>query len=148
MKAKTRTFLTTKSVFCSDGILRKITVYGELNEHDYVDGVIAIPCNIKGKSEPFEVSRLSEDMVFVPSLNAKYGRTKEFNMGFAICSPSDNFDQDTAIKICKRRFKDPLTTRNGRMLTPDMINAIMENELNYISGNIHLFLPKTKEKEI
>lgn len=142
MKVKTRTFLTTKLVCCSDGIDRNITVYGELNEHDYVDGVIVAACNIKGKSKPFEISKCSYDPVFVPSYNARYGRTKEFYMGFAICSPSDNFDENTAIKICKRRFKKPLTTQNGRMLTPDMINAIMENEINYISSNIKLFLPK------
>lgn len=142
MKIKTRTFLKTKMMPCSDGVTRMITIYGELDEHDNVPGVMVFPCTVKGKSKPIEVADLSKDGRFVPFNKDSYGRTKEFYMGFAVCSPEDDFNQDTAIKICKRRFKKPIVTQNGRMLTPDMIDAIMTNEVKYISDHIELFLPK------
>lgn len=142
MKIKTRTFLKTKMVKCSDDIIRIITIYGELDEHDFVDGVMVYPCSIKGKSKPIEPAYHSIYGKFIPSNENSYGRTKELYLGFAICSPEDDFDQDTAVKICKRRFKKPITTQNGRMLTPDMIEAIMANEIKYISEHIELFLPK------
>lgn len=142
MKIKTRTFLKTKMVKCSDDITRIITIYGELDEHDFVDGVMVYPCSVKGKSKPIEPAYHSVNGKFIPLYENSYGRTKEFSLGFAICSPEDDFDQDTAVKICKRRFKKPIITQNGRMLTPDMIEAIMVNEIKYISEHIELFLPK------
>lgn len=144
MKIKTRSFIKTKLALCSDGVNRNITVYGELEEYDHVDGVCVVPCAIKGKSKPIEPAVNSNKWYFVPSMKSNYGRTKDLYLGFSICSPEDDFDQNIAIRNCKRRFKSPISTQNGRMLTPDMIDAIIENEIKYISSNIELFLPKEK----
>lgn len=145
MRIKTRTFLKTKMAKCSDDVIRMITIYGELDEHDNVPGVMILPCTVKGKSKPIEIANVVSDRTFVPFDSDSHGRTKELYLGFAICSPEDDFDQDTAIRICKRRFKKPIVTQNGRMLTPDMIDAIMVNEIKYISEHIDLFLPKKND---
>ena len=79
----------------------------------------------------------------LPGFNTMYCPTKQFNMGWSICVAPDVFDREVGLKICKRRFaKSPLTTQNGRFLTLDMCQAIVDNEAEYIINNLPMFLPK------
>lgn len=143
MVSKTRKFVKTKMMMCSDGVQRMITCYGELVEHDFIFGVMTVPVAIKGKSTNNEVAGLDAyASVFTPALNSAPTRTKEFNMGFAICNPEDDFQESIAIDICKRRFKKPITTQNGRFLTPDMCQAILENEVQFVANHVERYLPK------
>ena len=66
-------------------------------------------------------------------------------MGWSICAECDTFNEDTGIKICKRRFnRSPITTQNGRFLTTDMCQAIVNNEVEYIINHIESLLPKNE----
>ena len=63
-------------------------------------------------------------------------------MGWAICSPQDTYDEKAGIELCKKRFrKSPLTAKTGLFLTNDMVNAILDNEVNYIKAHWGKFVP-------
>lgn len=140
MKNKVRTFIKTRLIECQDGIMRNISVYGELHENDYVDGVALTRVKFTGKGKEIVQEDNVEWLLSVHPDSPT--RTKEFYMGFSICSPEDAFSETTAIKISKRRFGKPMRTQNGCFLTSDMIEAILENEIKFIANHIERFLPK------
>lgn len=119
-----------------------ILVYGEVNEVNEMTGFYTVPVVFNGKTN--KPIAIDYDKRFItPSYKHYYGRTKVFNMGWSICSECDEFDLETGIKICRRRFnRSPITTQNGRFLTPDMCLAIVNNEADYIDKHIEMFLPK------
>ena len=125
-----------------------ILVYGEVNEVNEMTGFYTVPVVFNSKTN--KPVAIDYDKRFItPGYKQYYGRTKVFNMGWSICADCDEFDLETGIKICRRRFnRSPITTQNGRFLTPDMCLAIVNNEANYISNNIELFLPKKWTTEI
>lgn len=122
-----------------------VLVYGEVNEVNEMTGFYTVPVVFNGKTN--KPIAIDYDRRFItPSYKQFYGKTKVFNMGWAICSECDTFDLETGIKICRRRFnRSPITTQNGRFLTPDMCSAIVENEANYVVNHIEMFLPKKWE---
>lgn len=121
-----------------------IMVYGELSEVKEVNGYYIVPVkynakNMKPKQVEFDKKQC------VPGFNQFYSRTREFNMGWAICAEPDTFNYEEGVKICKRRFsRSPMTTQNNRFLTEDMCKAIVKNETAYINGHISDFLPKNQ----
>jgi len=119
----------------------KILVYGELWEEGYVDGLVIQRAKFsRDGRKVMDISMDHEDIL----LNRPYIRTRYFNMGWAICSPEDKFDETVGIELCKKRFrKSPLKTETGLFLTKDMVNALIENEVNYIKKNWAKFAPKT-----
>lgn len=123
-----------------------ILVYGEVNEVNEMTGFYTVPVVFNGKTN--KPIAIDYDKRFItPSYKHYYGRTKVFNMGWSICSECDEFDLETGIKICRRRFnRSPITTQNGRFLTPDMCLAIVNNEADYIDKHIEMFLPKDGQK--
>ena len=115
-----------------------IMVYGERWEEGYIDGMIIQ--RAKFSKDGRKVMDLSTDHEEI-LLNRPYTRTRYFNMGWAICSPEDKFDETVGIELCKKRFrKSPLKTETGLFLTEDMINALLENEINYIEKNWSKFV--------
>lgn len=62
-------------------------------------------------------------------------QVKALNMGWSICSEDDVFAKEIGIKLAKKRFyknMGELQTTNKNFLNDDMVNAIIENEVNYI----------------
>ena len=123
-----------------------VLIYGELWEEGYIDGLVVQRAKFsKDGNRVMDVSRDSEHIL----LNRPYTRTRYFNMGWAICSPDDKFDLATGIEICKRRFrKSPLKTETGLFLTKDMVNALINNELEYIAKHWDKFVPHKRNTEL
>lgn len=121
-----------------------IMVYGEIKDVKEINGFNVVPVKYNGKTGAF--TKLDyENMITIPSIGTFYSKTKEFNMGWAICVEPDTFNEEQGVKICKRRFsKSPITSQNGRFLTPDMCQAIVDNEVKYIIKNIDFYLPKNQ----
>lgn len=121
-----------------------IMVYGELSEVKNINGFYAIPVMYNTRNNKVKEVDI-DSRVLIPGFDTYTCKTKEFNMGWAICAEPDEFNRETGINICKRRFsRSPMRTQNGRFLTTDMCEAIVDNEIDYISNNIYLFLPKNK----
>lgn len=122
-----------------------ILIYGELWEEGYIDGMIVQ--RAKFSKDGRKVMDLSMDHEGI-LLNRPYTRTRYFNMGWAICSPEDKFDENIGIEICKRRFrKSPLRTETGLFLTKDMVQALIENEIKYIKSHWSKFVHPTDKAE-
>lgn len=141
--SKFKNFKSIKEVV-HNGSKYTVLVYGEVCEVNEVPGFYAVPVVFNGKTnKPIAIDY--EKRFVTPGYKQYYARTKVFNMGWAICAECDSFDLDTGIKICRRRFnRSPITTQNGRFLTPDMCSAIVANETEYIANHIEMFLPKNK----
>jgi len=122
-----------------------ILVYGELWEEGYVDGIVIRRAKFsKDGRKVMDESVTSEDIL----LNRPYTRTRYFNMGWAICTPDDKYNEQYGIELCKRRFrKSPLKTETGLFLTKDMVHALLRNEIHYIENNWKKFAPKSKDIE-
>lgn len=117
-----------------------VMVYGELWEDGYVNGVAVFPCKFSRDGRQVMEYDFSNSTSL--HLSKPYSRTKYFNMGWAICAREDKFDHDKGVEICKRRFHDePLTTQSGTFLTPDMITAIIANEVEYIKKHWEKYVP-------
>ena len=142
--SKFKTFKSIKETK-HNGHKYTVLVYGEVNEVNEMTGFYTVPVVFNSKTN--KPIAIDYDRRFItPSYKQFYGKTKVFNMGWAICSESDTFDLETGIKICRRRFnRSPITTQNGRFLTPDMCLAIVENEAKYVVNHIEMFLPKKWE---
>ena len=123
-----------------------ILVYGELWEEGYVDGIVIKRAKFsKDGRKVMDESVSSEEIL----LNRPYTRTRYFNMGWAICTPDDKYDEQYGIELCKRRFrKSPLKTETGLFLTKDMVHALLRNEIHYIENNWKKFAPKSKEVDV
>ncbi len=125
----------TKRRLMADG--RELMVYGELKEHNYTEGIMATKVTFNEKNG--RVITADDGAVFLPVTPLKPKRTKEFSMGWAICHESDLFDEEVGIRHAKLRMEKPLYTQNGKMLCTDMVEAIMENELDYIEEHLSKF---------
>lgn len=137
MKKSLKTFKTT-------GMYNGYTIliYGELWEEGYIDGMILQ--RAKFSKDGRKIMDLSMDHEGI-LLTRPYTRTRYFNMGYAICSPEDKYNEAAGIEICKRRFrKSPLKTETGLFLTKDMIHAIMCNEIDYIINHWDKFVHSKK----
>lgn len=141
---KERILKSTK-VVTYNGKSYTIMVLGALNETNEINGFYVVPVTFNGKTN--KVRSIEYDRrTNVPGFGEKFTRTKTFNMGWAICNQDDVFDEAIGEEICRRRFsKSPMKTQNGRFLTKDMCQAIVENEVKYIADNLPMFLPKTDE---
>lgn len=111
-----------------DGNLHKVLIYGELTETKRTPGVAMVPVSCDRNGNPVKLT--GKPMIMK---SPDRGRVKTFNFGWAVCHPNDEFDEKTAINLAKRRFsRCGITTQDGRLLSDDMIDAILENELRYI----------------
>ena len=130
MKKKFRTYQLVETL--KNGYT--VVVYGELWEDGKIDGVAVFPCKFTRDGKTV----MEYDMKNSTSLWLKkpYARTKHFNMGWAICSPNDEFDLEKGIELCKKRFqKHDMATQCGKFLTESMIYAILGNEIRYIENH-------------
>ena len=137
MKKKTKTYFRKRSVtFYGKQYL--VQVYGELFEDGSVNGLCVLPVHLTRDGKQILGTDIRNSSLF--TLGRPYARTKSFNMGWAILTPEDTFDEKVGIELCKKRFSvSPIYTQSGNFLTDDMIIAIMENELNFIAKNFHKF---------
>lgn len=123
---------------------RVFLVYGELKETRGVYGTEISVSKVRcSKDSNKTLSR--EDTKDCLYLNtAKPSLNRELRIGWAVCSAEDanNYDFEIGIKIAKKRFGEPITTTNYKMLTNDMVKAIMQNELNYYIQNIDKLIKK------
>ena len=142
---RTKNFKCIKKAL-HNGKIYTVMVYGELTEVKEMTGFYAVPVKFNGKTgKPICIDY--DKRIITPSYNEYYGKTKFFNMGWSICADCDTFNEETGIKICKRRFnRSPISTQNGRFLTNDMCQAIIDNEIEYIIKHIESFLPKDEPK--
>ena len=145
MKKKTKTYFRKRSVtFYGKQYL--VQVYGELFEDGSVNGLCVLPVHLTRDGKQILGTDIRNSSLF--TLGRPYARTKSFNMGWAILTPEDTFDEKVGIELCKKRFSvSPIYTQSGNFLTDDMINAIMENELNFIAKNFHKFFTPHLIKE-
>ena len=129
-----------------DGKKYSVFVYGELTEAKEINGFYVIPVSYNGKNKKIKDVAMHKRTI-VPGFDQYSSKTKYFNMGWSICVEPDVFDYETGVELCKRRFsRSPMTTQNGRFLTPDMCQAIVNNEVEFIIRNIDKYLPKVKTK--
>ena len=140
---RTKNFKCIKKTL-HNGKVFTVMVYGEFTEVKEMTGFYAVPVKFNGKTgKPISIDY--NKRIITPSYNEQYSKTKIFNMGWSICAECDTFNEDTGIKICKRRFnRSPIKTQNGRFLTTDMCQAIVNNEVEYIINHIESFLPKNE----
>lgn len=125
-----------------------VYVYGEMIEENDIEGYYIVPIKFNGKTKKISLVDLDKKQ-HVTGYNQYFSRTKSFNMGWAICAEPDVFDREEGIKIAKRRFsRSPLKTQNGRFLTSDMCQSIVENEVEYVSKHIDAFLPKEADVHV
>ena len=123
-----------------------VVVYGEITDKKVNEGYALK--KIEYNKDVSLIREITNNYEYIlPNSNNAKARTREFNMGFAICNLNyDKYNETEAIKICKRRFaKYPLSTQNLRFLNLDIAKAIVDNEVSYICNNIYKFLPKLKE---
>lgn len=124
-----------------------VFIYGELQQSTEVDGLAIV----QGKYSRDGGRLLSLNpghKIINITTGVPHLKTKSFNMGWAICSPDDEFDEEYGIELCKKRFhRKPLTTQSGTFLTHDMICAIMENEAKYIEKHFDEYVPNVKKCE-
>lgn len=143
MNKKTKTFTHLLPVKKPWGAYT-IMIYGELWQSTEVDGVAVIQCKYSRDGQrvlSFDPERGAINII----TGSPHLKTKSFNMGWAICSPDDKFDEEYGIELCKKRFhRKPLTTQSGTFLTHDMICAIMKNEAEYIEKHFDEYVPKVK----
>lgn len=146
MKKRRKTYLKTGHAYVGNGRNATILVYGELWETETVDGIFVQRVGLSRDGK--RIIECGSGSVGV--LGAPYAKTKYFNMGWAICSPDDEYNEETGIKIAKSRFlKSPLSTQSGTFLTNDMIDAILDNEIRFIQNNLSKFYhPKDEENTI
>lgn len=146
MKKRRKTYLKTGHAYVGNGRNATILVYGELWETETVDGIFVQRVGLSRDGK--RIIECGSSSVGV--LGAPYAKTKYFNMGWAICSPDDEYNEEIGIKIAKSRFlKSPLSTQSGTFLTNDMIDAILENEIRFIQNNLNKFYhPKDEENAI
>lgn len=124
-----------------DGKKYTIMVYGELKDVKEINGFCVIPVTFNGKNKKVRDFDADKRML-VPGFNEYYSKTKHFNMGWAICVEPDKFDYDKGKTICKRRFsRSPISTQNGRFLTMDMCQAIVDNEVEFIIEHLTDYIP-------
>ena len=144
MKKRRKTYLKTGTTYVGNGRIVTILVYGELWETETVDGIYVQRVGLSRDGKRIIESGNGS----VGVLGSPYSKTKYFNMGWAICSPDDEYNEEIGIKIAKSRFlKSPLSTQSGTFLTNDMIDAILDNEIRFIQNNINKFYhPKDEEK--
>lgn len=146
MNKKTKTFTYYLPVEKPWGTYT-VMIYGELYQSTEVDGIAIIQGNYSRDGRHF-ISVKPGSKVIDVTTGTPYLKTKSFNMGWAICSPEDKFDEERGIELCKRRFhRKPLTTQSGTFLTHDMIHAIMENEAKYIEKHFDEYVPNVKKCE-
>jgi hypothetical protein len=108
-KEKIKKYVTHREFFDENGHKHTVLVYAELS-----------------------VIRLNVEIL--PYVYQKK-MLKSLNMGWAICSEEDTFDVEIGIKLAKKRFyrhMGDLQTTNRNFLTDDMVEAIIQNEVNYI----------------
>ena len=143
MKKKKKTYCLTNKVSVNGGIAT-VLLYGELWEDGVIDGIRIQRVGLSRDGRKI----LEEGPEIYSTLSPEYSRTKYFNMGWSICAPGDKFDKEEGIKLARRRFhQHPLTTKSGTFLTDDMINAIMENEINFIITNFGNFYCRPRREK-
>ena len=96
-------------------------------KNGYTITVIAITSNIRWHDE-----------------NDNCRRGKELRIGYSICNPSDEYDDDIAIRIAKHRAKKSpfchlMSPFNGEF-NDDTINALLETKGYYILENLDNFI--------
>ena len=132
-KNKTNTYEKIATFTDDNGNEHIIFIYGELTENPSIKGVELREVEYKrngfgGK----DVLKTLGEPVFINTTET-YGPRRTFNFGWAICSPLDKFDREIAIKKAKERFsKSGITTQDRRYLNEDMINASINNEIDYL----------------
>ena len=135
MSKKLRRYHATREVIDSKNQKHTILVYGELLQTNDDKGFILAPITYKKKDRNNIVS--FDDKYVVLSRHNDLRPTREFNFGWAICDPNDEFDMATGVKLAKKRFSDsPMTTTDVRFFSDDMIAAILKNELNFIQEHL------------
>lgn len=125
-----------------------IMVMGSICETKEISGFYVLPVTFNGKNKKIRNIEFDKH-VTIPGFNQYYAKTKTFNMGWAICNGDDKFSTEVGETICRRRYsKSPMVTQNGRFLTKDMCQAIVNNEVKYIEEHIADFLPKDGKKSV
>ena len=144
MKKRRKSYLKTGSAYVGNGRIVTILVYGELWETETVDGIYVQRIGLSRDGKRI----MERGSGSIGVLGTPYSKTKYFNMGWAICSPDDEYNEEIGIEIAKSRFlKSPLSTQSGTFLTNDMIDAILDNEIRFMQNNLSKFYhPKDEEK--
>ena len=72
-------------------------------------------------------------------------KVRVLKYAYSICHPEDEFNEEVGIELAKKRLNRPLgelKTNYISCLTPDQINMILFEELNYIIENIDKFMER------
>lgn len=125
---KLRTYKKIKEYKDDNGGIHTVIIYGELTETKKVQGFAITPVSCDRGGNVTSITNRSTIY-----RDTDRGRTKCLNFGWAVCQPCDNFDEQKGIEMAKKRFsRCGITTQDGRLLSDDMIDAILENEAYYI----------------
>lgn len=136
MKMKEKHYFTQAVGTDSNGVEHKIVVCGvwnQLKEKVEVSNDVVLEFGVRGKI-----------------LHPKTILCKSFSMGYAICSPEDEFSLEEGKKIALSRAKKKpigkLGTLDFSMLNEDQCQALIFAEALHITKNIDSYIVKRKSK--
>lgn len=132
----------------------------EGKEHKFVIAAVSTIFPTKYKNINSEPSELSDNTVYydVNIYVEEYGHydeystvVKEVSLGYAICNPEDNFDEEIGkLKAYHRalKSKDKLFVTKAGMINTLMVEALLKQEAEYLKSNPGSRIKGYKEKEL
>ena len=128
---------------------RRIMVVGVLSQTTYQHRLKVVETlNTKGGEEILEFGAVANVPMTIFG-NSK-GICKRLFIGWSIADKADveseKWNEEIGKQIAYRRFGRPLETYNFTFLNEDMVNAILNNEILYISTNIEKYVNRKKSK--
>lgn len=125
-----------------DGKMHIVTVVGKVEQ-----GSEKVDVKLDANDIPIFVNKNGYDIQANDiSINFKDKRfSRKLEIGVSICHPLDKFDEETGVRIAKRRIKNgdiigTLRTNDLSMLTQDGVYAELLVKLNHIKDNIEKYI--------
>lgn len=133
---KEKQFVVSSAIHTKDGQEHKITVVGQY---------------LKIKDSRVEtITEFDEKGNEIIKLKKTKIHKRVFSMGYSICHPEDEYNEEIGINVALRRIKNgdaigTLTTTDITMLNDDQCYAILSNELIHIKNNINHYINKKRK---
>ena len=125
-----------------DGKMHIVTVVGKVEQ-----GSEKVDVKLDANDIPIFVNKNGYDIQANDiSINFKDKRfSRKLEIGVSICHPLDKFDEETGVRIAKRRIKNgdiigTLRTNDLSMMTQDGVYAELLVKLNHIKDNIEKYI--------
>ncbi len=122
------------NAFDKNGQKHVVTVVGLFEQFkEDVDVIKSVPVEVKNDSWTDGI------LIF-----NKKQKVRTFTTAYSICHPDDEFNDVVGIELAESRLKTrpigQLSSVDVTMLTPDMCNMVLFNELTHIINNIDKYI--------